>query len=357
MRLTFALVCAGLLAAALAAPARAADTLTIIEGASAPGLQDALELVASGAGFYAEERLDVRKDYASNASLAAQLVASGKADVASLAVEPVLTGWERGLRLQFFFARAARLSYVLAVPDASSIRTLADFKGADIGETNTGSSGEVSAGSMLAGAGLRKGDYAYIPIGYGAQALEAIVNKRVAAVAFPHAELITMEAVEGARFRTFRSPLLKDVANVGYAALPATIAAKSDVLARFSRAIAEAAFFIRKNPAAAAELFLAGTGAKITPEALRIKTRELSLFEDDLPAADPASPRIGYLSPLGLELYSRAIVDDGLAHQVVPAEALVTGRFIRFANAFDRRALAARAHGTPFPKTSLPAAR
>ncbi len=347
MRLPFALLGAALLLLANANVARAADTLTIIEGASAPGLQDALELVADGAGFYRDERLDVRKEYASNASLAAQLVASGKADVASLAVEPVLTGWERGVRLQFFLARAARLSYVLAVPDASSIRTLADFKGADIGETNTGSSGEVSAGSMLAGAGLRKGDYAYIPIGYGAQALDAIANKRVAGVAFPHAELITMEAVENARFRYFRSPLLKDVANVGYAALPATIAAKSDVLARFSRAIAEAAYFIRKNPAAAARLFLAGTGAKVAPEALRIKTLELTLFEDDLPAAEPSGERIGYLSPLGLELYSRAIVDDGLARQVVPADALVTDRFIRFANTFDRRAVAARARRTP----------
>jgi NitT/TauT family transport system substrate-binding protein len=347
VRLPFALLGAGLLLLANANVARAADTLTIIEGASAPGLQDALELVADGAGFYRDERLDVHKEYASNASLAAQLVASGKADVASLAVEPVLTGWERGVRLQFFFARAARLSYVLAVPDASPIRTPADFKGADIGETNTGSSGEVSAGSILAGAGLHKGDYAYVPIGYGAQALDAIANKRVAGVAFPHAELITMEAVENARFRYFRSPLLKDVANVGYAALPATIDAKSDVLARFSRAIAEAAFFIRKNPAAAARLFLAGTGTKPTPDALRIKTRELTLFEDDLPAADPASARIGYLSPLGLELYSRAIVDAGLARQVVPAGALVTGRFIRFANAFDRRAVAARAGRTP----------
>ncbi len=345
MRLAFAFLCAGLLAAGSAAAARAAETLTIIEGASAPGLQDALELVADGAGFYREQRLDVRKEYANNAGLAAQLVAAGKADVASLAVEPILTGWERGLRLQFFLARAARLSYVLAVPATSPIRTLAGFKGADIGETNTGSSGEVSAGSMLAGAGLRKGDYAYIPIGYGARALDAIATNRVAGVAFPHAELITMEAVENATFRYFRSPILKDVANVGYAALPATIAAKSDVLARFSRAIVEAAFFIRKNPAAAARLFLTGTGAKVTPEALRIKTLELTLLEDDLPAADAASPRIGYLSPLGLELYSRSIVDVGVAHQVVPGSAIVTDRFVRFANAFDHRAVAALAAG------------
>lgn len=350
MRVVAAILGVLLAIAGGAGAARAADTLTIIEGASAPGLQDALELVAEGAGFYRNERLDVRKEYASNASLAAQLVAAGKADVASLAVEPVLTGWERGLRLQFFFARASRLSYVLAVPAASPIRTLADFKGADIGETTTGSSGEVSAGSMLAGAGLRKGDYAYIPIGYGARALDAIATKRVAGVAFPHAELITMEAVQDAKFRYFRSPILKDVANVGYAALPATIAAKADVLQRFCRAIAEAAFFIRKNPAAAARLFLAGTGVKITPESLRVKTLELTLLEDDLPAADAASRRIGYLPPQGLALYSKYIVDYGIAHQVVPPDALVTDRFIHAANEFDRKAVIAPAKTWPVPK-------
>ena len=54
-----------------------------------------------------------------------------------------------------------------------------------IGELNTGNPGEVMANSMLSGAGLKKSDYAFLPIGVGAQGLTAINSKRVAGGALP----------------------------------------------------------------------------------------------------------------------------------------------------------------------------
>jgi NitT/TauT family transport system substrate-binding protein len=224
---------------ALCAPAiaRADDTLSVIAGA-APGLFDALDLVAQGAGFFAAEHLDVQRDHAANAGVCAQLVATGKADVCSLSVEPVLVGYDKGLRLQFFLARSAQYSYVLGVLDDSPIRALADFKGTELGENSLGSAAEVATQSMLAGAGLKKSDYALVPIGVGAQAISAIVNKRVAGLADTLSDLVTYEVAGNVTFRVFRHPILKDIANVGYAALPATIAAKGDLLRRYARAIA-----------------------------------------------------------------------------------------------------------------------
>jgi NitT/TauT family transport system substrate-binding protein len=333
--------CALLLAVAVPRPAPADDSLSIIFG-GAPGLFDALDLVAQGAGFFNDEHLNLTTEHTTSASTCAQLVATGKADVCSMSVEPVLTGYEKGLRLQFFLARAARYSYVLGVLPDSPIRTLEDFKGKVIGEQNIGSAAEVPANSMLAGAGLAKSDYSFVPVGIGAQALDAFVNKRVDALAFG-SDIVTFEVAGRVTPRVFVHPILKDIANVGYAATPATIAAKADVLKRYSRAIVESALFIRENPAVSARFLLQGHGEKITPEALQNTTLELTLLKDYLPAADPSSKRIGYLPPRGLELYSSYLVQYGFAHQVVPGSAVATDAFIPFANDFDHQALIARA--------------
>jgi NitT/TauT family transport system substrate-binding protein len=320
-------------------PARADDALSIAGGSTTAGLFDVLEIVAAGAGYYKEAHLDVTKQYAGGASTAAQLVASGKVDLCVISVEPALVGYEKGVRLQFFLSRQSQYSYVIGVLNDSPIRRLADFKGKEIGEVTVGTLSEVAADSMLAGAGLNRSDYSFVPIGYGAQALQAVLSKRVAATIDIYASLITDEVAAGTTFRIFHNPILSDIANVGYGGLPATIAAKSDVLKRFSRAIVKAAVFVRADPQAAARLYLEGSGQKVTPAALATQTHLLTLLENELPASDLSSRRIGYLSPRGLELYSRYLVDYGFAHQVVPGTAIATDRFIDYANDFDHQAV------------------
>jgi NitT/TauT family transport system substrate-binding protein len=343
MRRPFGLVLSVALALSLLVgprPAAADDALSIIAGAP-PNVFDLLEIVASGAGFYKDEHLLIDKNWTTNASTAAQLVATGKADVASLSVEPILQGYERGLRLQLFLSRQPRYSYVLGVLDDSPIKTLADFKGKDLGETSVGSAAEPATESMLAGAGLKKGDYSFVSVGAGAQGLEAIVSKKVDAAAFPYTQLAQYEVTGNIKMRFFRHPILGDIGNVGYAALPATIEAKAGVLQRFARAIVKAALFTRVNPQAAARLYLQLQvgGGKVTPESLAAMTRLVTLFENDLPAADPSNKRIGYLSPQGIELYSKLLTDYGVTKQVVPVSAIVTDQFIPFANDFDHQAV------------------
>ena len=64
-------------------------------------------------------------------------------------------GYDKGLRLQLIFADDPRYTYVLGVLDDSPIRSLADFKGKEIGVTNAGSTwtSQISANDMLAAPG------------------------------------------------------------------------------------------------------------------------------------------------------------------------------------------------------------
>jgi NitT/TauT family transport system substrate-binding protein len=199
---------------------------------------------------------------------------------------------------------------------------------------------------MLQGAGLKKGDVSYIPIGTGAQAISALTSGKVSGAAFPYPELALYEAMGHVKFRFFHHPILKDIPNVAYAATPATIAAKGDILKRFVRAHVEAAIFIRENPEAAARMFVQGSGLKVTPEAIQDEINLLGFSQDQLPGVDPTNQRIGYMPLRGLNVYANFMAANGLANSVVPASAIVTNDFIAYGNDFNRRAFIARARAT-----------
>jgi NitT/TauT family transport system substrate-binding protein len=343
MRTCVALV-SGVLAAVawLPRPALADDTLTVIGGNSPAAFFEVISDVAERAGFYKAEQLTVTFQYAGNPYIAAQLVATGKGDICSLSIEPIVQGYEKGLRLQGFFARDPHYEYAIAVLDDSPIRSLADFKGALLGETSAGSPGEISTSAMLMGAGLRKSDVSYIPLGAGTQPIPAITGKKVAGLVQPYVQDLIYAVLGHVRFRYFWNPILKDIGDVAYAATPETIQTKADALQRFSRANVKAAILIRENPRLAARYFLQGAGIPLTPEALDNQTRLLELAYDQLPGFDPTSENIGSFSPLGMEVLARFLYDNGVTSQIVPVSAFMTDRFIAYANAFDHKSFIAQ---------------
>jgi NitT/TauT family transport system substrate-binding protein len=328
--------------AASVGPALADDSLTVVGGSTPTGFFEVLDLVAQQAGFFKDEHLIVDKQYSGNASIAAQLVATGKADIGSLAIEPILLGYEKGLRLTAIFARDPHSFQTMAVLDGSPIKTLADFKGTTIGEYTAGSAGELPANSELAGAGLKRSDYTYLPIGSGAQAISAMTSGKVAGVAFPYPELVTYEAVAGLKFRYFWHPILKDIPDATFISSPVTLQTKSALVGRFLRAIVKAAILVRENPQLAAKYFVTGSGAKVTGAAIALQARLLSLSQDMIAGYDPTSKRIGELPLRGMNVLARFLFDNGLTAQLVPASAIVSNQFIDYANDFDHKAFIAQ---------------
>ncbi len=327
-----------LAAVAVPRPAVADDTLTVMGASIAPSLYDVLDIVADKAGFYKAEHLNIVEQLVNSPAVAAQLVGTGKGDICALSYEAVLQGYEKGLKLEYFFSRSQRYTNEVAVLDSSPVRTLADLKGKNIGVINIGSAGEVTAQLMLEGVGLKPTDVTYSPIGVGAQAYDAVLNKRVDAVGYPTGEIVPMEVVTGVKMRAFRDPLLSDIPNAGYASTPATIAAKGDALKRFTRAIVHAAIFARENPQVAARWFLEVSGGKFTDADVQKKAQEFVLLRADLPGTDPMAKNIGGFNPLGIQLYAKVLQQYGMTKDVVPVSAILTNAFIPFANDFDHRA-------------------
>jgi ABC-type nitrate/sulfonate/bicarbonate transport system substrate-binding protein len=322
-------------------PAVADDTLTVVTGSGPTAFFDVLTNVASRAGFYREEHLTVTEQYTGGPSVAAQLVATGKGDLCSIALEPIILGYAKGLHLQGFFSRDPAFEWVLAVLDDSSIERLADFKGTSIGENSVGSAGEAPTNSLLSGAGLKRGDVSYVPIGTGAQAIQAITSGKVAGVAFPYPELAEYVVQAHLKFRYFWNPILTGIGTTVYAATPATIAAKADQLRRFARANVKSAILIRENPQLAARYNLEAIGIKATGEAVQDWTSMLELAAGQLPGADPSSKQIGRISPLGMAVYVNFLTAGASPPQVVPVSEIMTDAFIDYANDFDHAAFIA----------------
>jgi NitT/TauT family transport system substrate-binding protein len=321
-----------------AAPPATDDPLSIVS--AFPGGIEVIENVAQNAGLEKAEHVAVTKQYSGSASACAQLVAAGKGDVCAMSIEPIITGYSKGLRLQIFMARTRTYDYQLAVLDDSPIRTLADFKGKQIGEPNVASTVEISTNDMLAGAGLTKSDYSFIPVGVGGSALSAITSHKVDAISTSAVELATLTAVGHVKFRVFKDPLLDSLPNVGFAARPDVIAAKADVLQRFARAIVKGALLIRENPHVAARYALQSENVTttVTPEAIDKEAHQLVALQNELVGGDPSSTKIGQMPVNGVQLYCQFLQNAGLTPALVPASAVITNQFIAFANNFDKKA-------------------
>jgi NitT/TauT family transport system substrate-binding protein len=329
--------CAILLLASL--PALADDALSVVKDPNTPPLMNALNLIAQGAGFYQAEHLKVSTVPSDGSLGAVRICSSGEGDICPVGIEPLVTRYDEGIHLKMFLTRASKFGYVIGVPEASPIRTLADFKGRKIGvHSTTGASGAVATQSALSAAGLKPADYELVTIGFQDEALGALASGKVAAAALPLYELIPF-MVAGTKLRILRHPTLADAANAGYAAAPSVIAAKGDALKRFSRAIVKASLLVRYNPAAAARALLTADGKPFGDADLRRKTAELTFWEDDLPAADPDSRRIGAVSIAGMQAYIQLLTNAGVIKTAIPVSQVVTDEFIAYANDFDHKSI------------------
>jgi NitT/TauT family transport system substrate-binding protein len=327
----------------LAGQPACADELALVFGGETPPLMNSLNLIADGAGFYKSENLKISKSVVDGTTKAIQLCASGQADICPIGVEAAISGYDNGAHLKMFLTRASKFGYVIAVLDDSPIKALADLKGKKIGvHSLTGASPLFATHSALKTVGLTPTDYTLVAIGITDAAADAFRSRKVDAVALPLYELVPY-MVDGLKMRIFHHPTLEASANAGYLAAPSVIAAKQDALRRFSRAIVKASLLVRYNPRAAARARLVAEGKPVTAQDVRKNAAELNAWQDDLPAADPTSKRIGAPSVTGMQSYIQLLHEAGVTKAALPASEIVTDEFIAFANEFDRKTFEAAA--------------
>lgn len=248
------IVAVGTLLAVEHAEARS-KSLTVQVGSQVPSVSTINFFVAEKAGFLTEEDLDVEIRYTANAPTATQIVAAGNADIGLMTNEPIILGYDKGIRAKMFLALQRDLNYYIGIPDDSPLRTLDDLKGKNIGVSNLGSAAVPVVRSMMHTVGAEAGkDYTLVPVGVLDQAIAALKSNRVAAVAMWESQYAAFYRI-GFAFRYLRHPTLGDFGNNGFMASEQTIKNKSDAVCGMGRAVLKSLIFIRENPAAALRMY------------------------------------------------------------------------------------------------------
>lgn len=210
----------------------------------------AVMAVVEAQGFYEDEGLDVTTNLFPSATQAAQQVVGGGADIGLMTIQPIAIGHGKDLNLKYFSSYWPGWIYSLQVPEGSDVTSIADLEGKKVGVTSVASSGATFVRTAMSLAGLDPETATLVPIGAGAQQINAIQTGQVDVLA-----LVDLHYQIARNAGITLTPLPVDATaeawGGGFAATESTLTEKKDVLERFGRAVAKAFVFSQANPEAA----------------------------------------------------------------------------------------------------------
>lgn len=301
-------------------------------------------------GFFAAEGLDVTLQAVQGTATIYQTMQSGRLDIAGATPEPLVQMYARGDRSMidvYNFIR--RPTGSLAVLDDSPIRKLEDFKGKKIGAMNLGSSNIMLSNSVLAKVGINpKAELSYLGVGVGSQALQALRNGAVDALALSDQYYVEMESV-GAKLRYFFGPDQEKLFSTQIMLKRSVVETDPNFVRGFGRALAKGTLVAKVNPEACVRMMwqaLPSTRAPGKPEADQLKT-DLAILAARmtlLVTPDSEAHGWGWYNKQDWEAWNDFALSGGLIEKKVEdVEAMYTNQFVPAYNDFDKDDVTKRA--------------
>jgi NitT/TauT family transport system substrate-binding protein len=332
--------------ATLTSAAEAQTKLVLQAGFPTPDLSNILNLIAEQAGFFKEEGLQVDVRFSTGGPLATQITAAGGADVGQVTQEPVIEGYDKGIRGKIFYTQFTRLIYHIAVPADSAIQSIADLKDKKIGVSNMASASLVVARSALRHHKVPIEGDTFRPVGVGDGAVAALRTGQVQALSMWTAAYASMMRA-GIPFRFLYHPTVAEIGSGGFFAADKTLAEKRDSLIKFARAQAKATVFILESPETTLRIYWkanpAGRSGGTDEEAMKRGLLEMSALRPLYSTEKHADKRYGLADMAGIQTYIDLFRDEGVIARSILAKELVTNEFVDQVNDFDQakvRALA-----------------
>lgn len=287
--------------------------------------------VGQQAGFFKQEGLNVEVRYASGGPQATQIVAANQADASLATVEPVINGYDKGIRGKIFARTNAELIYYIAVPEDSPVKTLADLKGKKVGVASFASAAVPVVKSMLKQSGVELQSDTLLPVGVMDQAMAALNSGKVQALGLYDGMYYALERA-GFKFRYLHHPALASFGNSGLFASDETIKTKKKELCAFGRAFAKATLFADTNPEAAVRLYWkavpsARRGAS-DEEAMKIGLAEVRPMLRARFFKFPPEGKYGVIDKDGFAKYIEMNKQEGVVTNAPPVDAISTNDFI-----------------------------
>jgi NitT/TauT family transport system substrate-binding protein len=220
--------------------------------------------IPEGAGFFADEGLDVEILPLNGAGAAMSMLAAGQAQFTTHGAAGVLAGVGQGVPIRAFIVQVPDNFYSIGVLADGPIQRVEDLKGQVVGVPALGGSPYVLLKAVFRQLGWDPNtDVTYQAVGVGMPALDALQRGRVMALIAWDAPFATYQA-NGAKLRFFEpNPLPQVGFTHSTNTTPATIEKDPALVAAMSRAMARSLVFM----AAAEPEELARLHSKIYPAA------------------------------------------------------------------------------------------
>ncbi|GAA4505766.1 ABC transporter substrate-binding protein [Actinoallomurus oryzae] len=296
--------------------------------------------VSEARGYFAKENLDVDVQLFPSGTQVAQQVVSGQIDVGLVTPEPVVIGHTKNTGLTYFAQYWTRWIYSLKIPENSSITSPADLKGKRVGVTAVASSGGTFARTAMKMQGLDPESVKLVPIGAGAEQLNAIKSGKVDALALWDTQYQIVEN-SGAKLKPLPVPGTENLFGGGFAVRKDDLRKKQDLLVRLGRAFAKGVAFSEAAPEAAVgdlwKLHPETKGASSIPEdqLLAGQVKVLKVRLDGQKVGPGEGDRWGAIDPAAVTGTLRFMTTAGLIDKEFPATDIYTDDLIAKINAFS----------------------
>jgi ABC-type nitrate/sulfonate/bicarbonate transport system substrate-binding protein len=219
--------------------------------------------VAKELGYWESEGVDVEIQFSKGSSYTLQLLASRKVHVGQSNEIQLMIARNKGLNLKVVMTLTREFGSRLAVLENSPIKKIQQLKGKNIGVASLSAAQVPFVKAMLATGGLDPAkDASILAIGWGAQALTALLNNKVAAVGFWRSQFIMWEVADQ-KFRYFPADFFpNDVPGYNIVAHEDFIQAQEDTLVGILRGVAKGYLFSITNPTAAVKIYYKANPSK-----------------------------------------------------------------------------------------------
>jgi len=307
--------------------------------------------VAKHMGYFKEEGLEVSFITVRGSNEAAMQISTGSADVAAASPVDEVMGLQPGkdLNTKFFYDLYYRNIWQLAVPEDSPIHGVTELKGKKLGVIGMGSGGVAFGRAYLSAAGLNPdSEITFLAVGVGAQAINAVQQKFVDALAYPE-NLINKLKVLGLPTRPL--PVAEKLANLPDTSLftrRETIRDNPKMPIGIGRAVDKGYYFNMANPAAAVKitwkLYPEAEPKNMSPD----KALEGGVFVNQERMKIWKSPNTGegkdgsFLEPQWKDFID-FMLQQKLIEKPVPLDLIYTNELIPEINKFDREKVRADA--------------
>ena len=294
-------------------------------------------------GYFAQEGLKVNFQYTSGSPEVVKLLNAGQGDVGMPGADATMIARVAGADIQDYFTSDQKLIYAFGGVAGKGVHTPADLKGKKVGVLSLQASPTYLMKAIASRAGLDPNrDVSFLPLGVGAQAVAAVKQGRVDAVAYHDTQLLQFRE-EGINIDFFPTPAFDSFFTTMVTARTSMFKDSPETLVGFARALAKGTIYCLENPEAGLRAAAKAVPALNTDTETKLALLKERNLKKILPSE--ANDTVGWNSNARYSQFAAFLVQQGVVKESPRLAESWNGTLLDEINKFDKEKIKASARG------------